>query len=180
MTFKEFADKGLWCDNCPVKKEGLCSFGSTGGFDDPPCSFADPDKDMNEWIAEENEKIRQYEERESKRLQKEREEQKKRAEINAKRREKQKAMELYCKDEIKEYKIAQKALRQIEKEITRAEMNAHIINSTNEFFGYTDRRKIKVNEELYKTRVYCQNALLFYGEKFKSKKREFYKNYKGK
>ena len=178
MTFKEFADKGLWCDNCPIKKEGLCSFGSTGGFDDPPCSFADPDQDMNEWIAEENEKIRQYEERESKRLQKERAEQKKRAEINAKRREKQKAMELYCKDEIEALNGAMTALMQISIRIDQAEIKAEIINSTNAFFRYAER--VSVPKTYYRCQEDCRVAYQNAQDKYTEKKKEFYKNYKGK
>lgn len=178
MTFKEFADKGLWCDNCPIKKEALCSFGSTGGFDDPPCSFADPDQDMNDWIKEKNEQIREYEERESKRLQKEREEQKKRAEINAKRREKQKAMELYCHDEIMVYKKAKKAYNAVSKQLERAEIKVNIVNATNEMFGYASN--CSVPQYLYQTKIDCENILVLAEEKYKEKKKEFYKNYKGK
>lgn len=178
MTFKEFADKGLWCDNCPIKKESLCSFGSTGGFDDPPCSFADLDKDMNDWIKEKNEQIREYEERESKRLQKERAEQKKRAEINAKRREKQKAMELYCHDEIEALKGARIALMQISKSIEQAELKAYITNSTNAFFGYAER--VSVPETYYRCREECRVAYQEAMDKYTAKKKEFYKNYKGK
>ena len=178
MTFKEFADKGLWCNDCPIKKASLCSYGSTGGFDDPPCSFAELDQDMDEWIKEKNEQIRQYEERESKRLQKEREEQRKRAEINAKRREKQKAMESYCHDEIEALNGAMTALMQISIRIDKSELKAEIINSTNAFFRYAER--VSVPETYYRCREECRAVYQDAMDKYTEKKKEFYKNYNGK
>ena len=177
MTFKEFADKGLWCNDCPIKKASLCSYGSTGGFDDPPCSFADLDQDMDEWIKEKNEQIRQYEERESKRLQKEREEQRKRAEINAKKRERQKAMESYCHKELTAYKETQEALNAINARIENAETKADIINYANELFGYTDM--VVVPEKLYKAKDECEKLFNEAEGLYKAKRKEFNRQYNG-
>lgn len=134
-------------------------------------------KDMDEWIKEKNEQIRQYEERESKKLQKEREKEKERAEINAKRRERQKAMESYCHKELTAYKETQKALNAINARIENAETKADIINYTNEFFGYTDR--VSVAEKLYKAKDECEKLFNEAEGLYKAKRKEFNKKYSG-
>ncbi|MCM1322842.1 MAG: hypothetical protein NC218_01515 [Acetobacter sp.] len=67
MTFAEFIEQDLDCSECPIARAEYC--GHAIGFDrDPPCSFADPDQDMDDWVREKHEQVRRIEDAEQRRI----------------------------------------------------------------------------------------------------------------
>ena len=67
MTFQQFADAGLDCSECPIHKAEYCGYATCRELSsDPPCSFSDPDQEMDDWIKEKEEQIAKIEERERK------------------------------------------------------------------------------------------------------------------
>lgn len=58
MTYKEFCDKDLSCEECPIYKAEICNGGwkCYGGapIEPPCCSFTD-DTDMDEWAVKHTE-----------------------------------------------------------------------------------------------------------------------------
>ena len=67
---------------------------------------------------------------------------------------------------------------QISIRIDQAEIKAEIINSPNAFFRYAER--VSVPETYYRRREEFREAYQEAMDNYNDKKREFYKNYKGK
>lgn len=169
MTFTEFQEQGLDCDDCPIKKAQLCGFATCREFNsDPPCSFADGEQDMNDWIKDKNEQIRRIEDYESKKIR----EQKRKKEIARKRAETTRQMKIFCSTERKEIARLEKAIKALTKTINTAQSMVFAFNSTNEMFGYSERKQ--VNPELTIQLDDLKEQLKIAKEKYKIMRKEFY------
>lgn len=169
MTFAEFQEQELDCEVCPIRKAEFCGYAICMEFaSDPPCSFADPDQDMDEWVREKREQHRRYEELQEKRERKEREQK----EIARKRAESTRQMKSYCYDERKEVLRLQKAISALEKTINTAECWAFAFNATNQMFGYEERKQVR--PELTAKLENLKEQLKVAEEKYKAKRKEFY------
>jgi hypothetical protein len=65
MTYREFREKGLDCEDCPIREADLCPGGCTADFRgnpvEPPCCFIDPQEDLDEWVEQQENLIRRIE-----------------------------------------------------------------------------------------------------------------------
>lgn len=171
MTFGEFLDKELPCEECPLYQENMCSGGVKcyGGMPiEPPCCFVDADQDIEEWVRQKNLQILAYEEVEdiqARVLEQKRERQRKRKETTAQ-------MKSYCWKERAEIKGIKKRIKAFEKAKSFAECMAIAFNSTNQIFGYEERKQVnpKLTSELDNLNEQLKTA----EEKYKAKRKEFY------
>lgn len=76
----------LDCSDCLIRKEGFCDFGPPC-FYDPPCSFYDPEMEVDEVVADLSQKFWEAEEAEDRRIRAQKAKEKKKQEAQEKRRE---------------------------------------------------------------------------------------------
>ncbi len=174
MTFAEFEKQNGDCDECPIRKAELCNFAMCREFScDPPCSFADPDQDMDEWIIAKNKQISQIEAYRDKLYKKEQEKIQKAKE----RAETIRAMKSYCNAELERVAFWKKVLKEAESSIQTAELRVEAVNLTNEMFRNEERYKVK--PYLYKIFEEAKQKLEIAQEQYRIKRKEFYKIQKG-
>lgn len=169
MTFAEFQEQELDCEECPIRKAKYCGYATCREFSsDLPCSFADPDQDMDDWVRQKDELCRRYEARQELQERKERE----RKEVARKRTETARQIKSYCRLERQEISRLQKEIRSLEKIITTAECWVAAFNSTNKMFGYAERKQ--VSPKLTAQLEISKERLKVAEEKYKQKRKDFY------
>lgn len=169
MTFQEFQDKSLDCAECPIAKAEFCSYAQCIEFNsDPPCSFVDPNQDMGDWIKEKREQIERIEAREQERVLK----QKAKDEAARKRAETTRQMKSYCHNEIQSVKFYEELVKATESDIKTAECMVFAFNTTNEMFGYSQRKEVA--PYLFRVLEEAKQKLVLAQEAYESKRKEFY------
>ncbi len=170
MLWKDFREEGD-CENCPLLKSELC----TGGFQcyggepiEPPCCGFDDDTDLDEWVADQYERLQAYEEYEEKKL-KETKERKERAKKAANTR---REIRWYCASEILELKRIEKTLKARKAAEGFALSLAEALNLTNAMFQYRERATAnpQISEEIKR----LEAQLVIAKQKYEKKRKEFY------
>ena len=175
MTFKEYREQKLSCEECPAYIENICSGGEIwvgDGFMPPPCENY-PDEDMDKWVENVNQARKQFDEIEERKqaeiLQKK--------EIAQKRAETARQMKFYCYAERKEVARLEKAVKSLETAIHKRAIFADSINAVNEMFGHTGRIP-QVDPQHYAKLDELKEQLSLAKERYKAKRKEFYENKK--
>jgi truncated hemoglobin YjbI len=158
------------CDECPIRDEGICPGGWTSGAGgnpiEPPCTNWDGDEEVEDYINGYYAHIIAREEYED-RLWKEQQEKKRKNEIA---RQKRQYIKMYCFSERYEVKRLQKLLNTYEKTANFADSWVMAFNTTNEMFGYKERKQ--VNPELINKIESLKHELENAKQKLKEKQKE--------
>ena len=138
MKYSEIQDcpKG-----CPVFEAGICPGGYAcygGNPIEPPCTSFEPDTDLEEWIVQHYERELRRDEAEDRRIRKEAEQR----EANALAQKRRNQAKWEVLSETKEIKRLKKAIMANNAAIRSAENMAFAINTTNEMFGYSERKSV--------------------------------------
>ncbi|MHA1303787.1 MAG: hypothetical protein ACTSPI_08805 [Candidatus Heimdallarchaeaceae archaeon] len=147
MLWKEFKEKNLECEECPLYINEYCAGGADchGGIHrEPPCCSLEDDTDLEQWCSECFEFRIKEEERIEKKIKLKEEKER----INEERKLKRRKTEEYCYEE--NYKIRQlkKRIKKLTKINQFSKSFSSAINITNEMFGYKERVEPKTNLDI--------------------------------
>lgn len=173
MTFKEYREQKLSCEECPAYIENICSGGEIwvgDGFMPPPCENY-PDEDMDKWVENVNQARKQFDEIEER---KQAEELRKK-EIARKRAETARQMKSYCYAERQEVARLKKAVESKQWNIRHEEDSIDAINFANLMFEYKGLQ-LQVEPRLYAELDNLKEQLKMAQDKYKVKRKEFYNN----
>ena len=178
MTYGEFLEKELPCEECPIYKAEICNGGPKcyGGEPiDPPCCGFNDDTDLDKWASESERylaAIEDLEDMQARLLENKRIRAKKRAETT-------RQMKSYCWEERAEIKGIKKRIKGLENAISLAQCFASAFNATNEMFeqvqgGEEYKARKQVNPELTAKLDELKEQLKTAQDKYKAKRKEFY------
>lgn len=147
-------------DGCPLYKEEICSGGSMkcyGGEPiEPPCCNIDEEDDLDIWVVNYYEKQRKYKER----LERQEEKRKLKEHRNEVLRRKRQYTRSFCYSESQTIKRIKKQIKSYKSAKSFAQSLTSAFNTTNEMFGYEERKIVnpQIDEELNRLELQLKEA----------------------
>lgn len=146
-------------DGCPLYKEEICPGGMRcyGGEPiEPPCCSMDDEEDLNSWIDNYYDGQRRYEEY----LDRQEEKCKLKEHKNEVLRRKRQYTRSFCYSEIQTIKRIKKQIKSYKSAKSFARSLTFAFNTTNEMFGYEERKVVnpQIDEELSRLELQLKEA----------------------
>lgn len=147
-------------DDCPLYKEEICTGGGMkcyGGEPiEPPCCSMDEEEDLDAWVDNYYEIQRKYKEH----LDRQEEKRKLKEHKNEVLRRKRQYTRSFCYSEIQTIKRIKKQIKSYKSAKSFAQSLTFAFNTTNEMFGYEERKVVnpQIDKELNRLELQLKDA----------------------